>query len=283
MSQGMMPGPGVMAYAGAAVLWTPADLAVPPALWINDTSPITDDGTGHCSQWTDISGNGYSYLGHASNTHPAITSSGLNGLRTITFDGSNDYLDISGTSGANSLAQNAAAFSYFVLANPAPSSTSRRIVNWSVGSGGSGSSIRAGILVGLPSANTVSAYQRRADTDTAVPATQSYSTQAWHLWEAEHNWAAATVALRIDAGTATTANTGQGSGNSANTYSNVVEIGGDAAVSQTMSGSIAEEIALTYTPTTTDRQKIEGYVMWKWGLQANLPSGHPYASAPPYV
>jgi len=29
------------------------------------------------------------------------------------------------------------------------------------------------------------------------------------------------------------------------------------------------------------RQQIEGYLSWKWGLQANLPSGHPYKGGPP--
>jgi hypothetical protein len=33
--------------------------------------------------------------------------------------------------------------------------------------------------------------------------------------------------------------------------------------------------------TTTNRQLMEGYLAWKWGLQANLPSGHPYKSAAP--
>lgn len=31
----------------------------------------------------------------------------------------------------------------------------------------------------------------------------------------------------------------------------------------------------------TDRQKIEGYLAWKWGLQASLPVGHPYKSSAP--
>ena len=31
----------------------------------------------------------------------------------------------------------------------------------------------------------------------------------------------------------------------------------------------------------TDRQKVEGYLAWKWGLQASLPVGHPYKSAAP--
>ena len=32
---------------------------------------------------------------------------------------------------------------------------------------------------------------------------------------------------------------------------------------------------------TTQRQKVEGYLAWKWGLQANLQAGHPYKSAAP--
>ena len=31
----------------------------------------------------------------------------------------------------------------------------------------------------------------------------------------------------------------------------------------------------------TDQQKMEGYLAWKWGLQANLPSIHPYKNAAP--
>ena len=33
--------------------------------------------------------------------------------------------------------------------------------------------------------------------------------------------------------------------------------------------------------TTTQRQQIEGYLAWKWGLQASLPGSHPYASINP--
>ena len=31
------------------------------------------------------------------------------------------------------------------------------------------------------------------------------------------------------------------------------------------------------------RQKIEGYLAWKWGLVANLPASHPYKLKPPYL
>jgi hypothetical protein len=31
----------------------------------------------------------------------------------------------------------------------------------------------------------------------------------------------------------------------------------------------------------SDRQKMEGYLAWKWNLQSNLPSNHPYKNAKP--
>ena len=34
--------------------------------------------------------------------------------------------------------------------------------------------------------------------------------------------------------------------------------------------------------TTTQRQLIEGYLAWKWGLSSQLPSTHPYVSVAPY-
>ena len=33
--------------------------------------------------------------------------------------------------------------------------------------------------------------------------------------------------------------------------------------------------------STSQRQQIEGYLGWKWGLQSNLPASHPYKNAPP--
>ena len=46
-------------------------------------------------------------------------------------------------------------------------------------------------------------------------------------------------------------------------------------------GYIGELITYPSVLSTTDRQKIEGYLAWKWGLQGSLPAGHPYKTAPP--
>jgi hypothetical protein len=46
-------------------------------------------------------------------------------------------------------------------------------------------------------------------------------------------------------------------------------------------GEVAEIIICNSALTTADRQKVEGYGAWKYGLQAQLPAGHPYLSAAP--
>jgi len=46
-------------------------------------------------------------------------------------------------------------------------------------------------------------------------------------------------------------------------------------------GYYAEVIYYNAQLSDANRQKVEGYLAWKWGLQASLPSGHPYAGAAP--
>ena len=49
-----------------------------------------------------------------------------------------------------------------------------------------------------------------------------------------------------------------------------------------LSGTIFEIIFILDTKITTiNRNKLEGYLAWKWGIQSYLPPGHPYLSAPP--
>lgn len=35
--------------------------------------------------------------------------------------------------------------------------------------------------------------------------------------------------------------------------------------------------------STANRQRLEGYLAWKWALEANLPAGHPFKNTPPTV
>lgn len=46
-------------------------------------------------------------------------------------------------------------------------------------------------------------------------------------------------------------------------------------------GSVGEVITYPTAIADSDRQKVEAYLSWKWGLQDNLPSSNPWKSTPP--
>lgn len=81
----------------------------------------------------------------------------------------------------------------------------------------------------------------------------------------------------------------QSSSLGANTYTAATEVhlGNNAysnpSVGQMFSGTMHEILILTDNASTSDREKVEGYLAHKWGLEGDLPSGHPYKSAPPTV
>jgi hypothetical protein len=256
--------------------WTPDDLTTAPAIWLDETTAVA---TGGSTAWTNVVGGALQFANSSTGQQPAITSGGLNGLQVMTFDGSNDWLN--GSTDAVKLTNNIAALTAFVVANPTPVSGSAfaRLLNFSVGTA-SNTSVRAGIWL---TNSTVSAFQRRLDSDSSKAAAISYTSKAWHLFAAEHDWTGHPVSARMDgADTPTTTATAQGSGNTSATDSTRATIGGDPASStQYANTGVAEVIVLKYLPTTTERQQIEGYLMWKWGLEANLPSDHPYKDAAP--
>lgn len=53
------------------------------------------------------------------------------------------------------------------------------------------------------------------------------------------------------------------------------------SAANTTSGYIGEMIFYNSVLSTTNRQRIEGYLAWKWGLVASLPANHPFKNAPP--
>jgi hypothetical protein len=48
-----------------------------------------------------------------------------------------------------------------------------------------------------------------------------------------------------------------------------------------MNGSLSEVLVFNISHTDTQRQIVEGYLAWKWGLQSSLPDNHPFKSAAP--
>jgi len=48
-----------------------------------------------------------------------------------------------------------------------------------------------------------------------------------------------------------------------------------------LNGRIAEVVVANTLADAGDRQRLEGYLAHKWGLQGNLPADHPWKAAPP--
>ena len=51
---------------------------------------------------------------------------------------------------------------------------------------------------------------------------------------------------------------------------------GAGVLADYFSGTINEVIVYSTVLTDADRQQVEGYLAWKWGLQGSLPTTHPY-------
>ena len=45
-------------------------------------------------------------------------------------------------------------------------------------------------------------------------------------------------------------------------------------------GVFYEILAYNTVLSTTDREKIEGYLAWKWGVKTQLPAAHPFYTVP---
>ena len=54
-----------------------------------------------------------------------------------------------------------------------------------------------------------------------------------------------------------------------------------AATGGKWNGSISEILVYNTRLSTNQRQTVEGYLAWKWALQAKLPNNHPYKKIPP--
>ena len=61
-----------------------------------------------------------------------------------------------------------------------------------------------------------------------------------------------------------------------------ITIGNRFTLNEAWPGHLCEILIYRNTPISEDRQRLEGYLAWKWGLQANLSRTHPYKAGPPY-
>jgi hypothetical protein len=240
-------------------LWTPAEITT--ALWYDadDSSTITIATA--VSQWDDKSGNTRNATQATGAFQPAVITAGLNGKNVIRFDGSNDTLGYTGTFFANT--------SYTVHAVVARRSS--QSLNFFMA--GSGTSTNTNLLLGWENNTTF----RHAQYSNDIDATEvGYSSPIFNVWGVGLNTAVGRFIFRNGTSANSNATT------TALSSYNGATLGGPFFGSH-YNGDIAELIATTTVLSTTDRQKMEGYLAWKWGLQASLPNDHPYKAAAPIL
>jgi hypothetical protein len=245
----------VSSIAAAVPVVSYSPLSASPALWLdaNDYSTFTFSSGTNISAWADKSGN----TRHATGVSSPVYSSGsvyLSGSSyfTVNLDFIASYPDHS---------------AFIVMTNT-------NYVNiYGAQYGGNGSS---SLHVGFSATN---AYRvNHWGNDWYPNTTAAYKSGQRNLLNFDWiNTGGLGKAVRANANVeGTIGQTGQitsmyGGG----TIGNVVGQG-------ILTGYINEIIfILNPNITSTIRSQLEGYLAWKWGIQANLPSGHPYYSAAP--
>lgn len=259
--------------SSAPVNWTPAKLPN-LALWLDaaDSSTITLNGS-TVSQWRDKSGNGRHASQNTAANQPTYTANGLNGKPVVTFDGSNDFMAFQTAFGT------VTEFNAVIVWRTDASGVGNFDYLYQIGDGSNALSLNAasptagsfnGNYYGLTSATTPSAldFNTAAVFNAAAITSHRIGTGTTHnLWV---NGSARTVpswpsSLNVDS-------SNSGLGRFINNNAHFLQ------------GYIAEIVFVTNSAlSTADRQLLEGYLAWKWALEANLPSGHPFKNTPPTV
>jgi hypothetical protein len=233
-------------------LWSPALLRPGLALWLDaaDSSTITLNGS-NVAQWNDKSGNGRHVSQATAANQPAYVASALNGKAGVNFYQNKGLLNASASTVAQFVcvvtkSQNA-AWAGFHAHLSGTSGTGNRI-------GG----IRFGGNTGFFSGPFPSAVWEDGVAKTA-PLSGGFNT---------------INSPHIIGYTAASSTGNPMPGISIGNYDGGV-VGG--------AGFEFETIVLSTVPTTATRERVEGYLAWQWGLDANLPANHPFRNRPPLI
>lgn len=236
-------------------LWTPDDLETPPTIWVKADSIVANDND-LLTTWPDDSGNGND-LAAISSQRPTYRTNQQNGLPAVKFDPSGG-----GGGGSNSMTKAVTGLSQpehlVFVARPDSALTTGLAMD------GAASDMR------WQAADTSGNYFIYAGGTTV---TVGFTADQFAIVSALFNGASSEY--RKNGGTsASVGNVGAFNGGGL-TLGSSRSGGGPCRV------SFAEVVFADYVLTTDERQRIEGYLAWKWGLQADLPADHPYkASAP---
>ena len=262
--------------------WTPAELTG-LALWLDadDANTITLNGS-TVSQWDDKSGNANHVSNATASTQPDYLATGWNGQPTVSFTKSGlEFLfkqNVANFSASGDFTI-ASAFEFLETTN-----------NWDMIAGwrstaNTASGAGAPILQGMRTNQEIGFHNTdKVDTRIKVNVTtrlgKKIATISRSGGTAGNNGAATVTSTGFSQTTYQTDATQTWGSDPATGF----QIGGRQQGATDYGDKYISEVVCCNTKLSTiDRQKLEGYLAWKWGLEADLPADHPYKSAPPTV
>jgi hypothetical protein len=254
----------VLKVDGAAT-WTPLQLTLSGWYDASDETTITDS-DGSVLQWDDksTSGNDLGQIDGA--RQPTTGTRSLNGLNVLDFN--DDVL----TTTITPISLSSTGVTIFIVA---------KFENLS------GSTFRGGLEI-LPDGLDINKginffndrnidFRARRGPSPFLDGVFSPSDTDDHVFGLSYSNTLSSIYLD---GTKGTDSTGAKDRTVQNVY--VGGLQGLASVTN-LDGYIAEVFIAPSILSDSDRQKSEGYLAHKWGLEDNLPVSHPYKSAPPTV
>ena len=254
-----------VAFNGNASSWLPTSITG-CQLWLDGADP---NGTGSLpatntsiATWSDKSGNSRSATQVTANLQPSYNST----LKAIIFDGSR-YLNMTN---AFSMLGSGGVMTAFVVEKRGSSNGTQF---WLAGGGSTGNN---GVFFGY-NTSTVARYTFVNVTDL------DYTVGAWanpdpiRIWNA--GFSGSIRDMYLNATQVVTQSYTAGGIASWNTP--VIGYIPLAGINTYYTGEIYEMLFFNSYLTNAQRQQVEGYLAWKWGLQGNLPANHPYKLWPP--
>jgi len=262
-------------------------------LWL-DATDVNGTGrnpaTGTITSWTDKSGSGNSSTG--SGGTPTLTANSLNGKSGVAFSSSSSsYIQIPVV-----VTTDWSIFIVFSTTQTGPNSTptpgpgqahtDNGINHWWGGQGifdgeVGGSVNDFGIsLCGSPTAYLgYGAGDTSSGTDTTEFSATAVNTGAGFIGEFFRTQSTGNLQMYVN-GAFQVSTTGS---TATRTSPPTLKIGSIQTLpaGYFFTGNVYEIVCYTRVLSTIERQQIEGYFAWKWGLKASLTSSHPFFLIPP--
>ncbi|MBS1954390.1 MAG: chitobiase/beta-hexosaminidase C-terminal domain-containing protein [Cyanobacteria bacterium SZAS-4] len=228
------------------------------ALWLKSDYGVSTSSS-KVTQWLDASGSNNTAAQATSAKQPTFTSNAINGLPTISFNGTSQYFQC--PSGAFS--NFTAGASVFIVTKPTSIASSLRFFDFGQGAGGNNN---FGAQEASPAVGGIYVYNGTSGNN--VLASGALTTSSYQVLEAVHS----------GAGTAAVYTNGVlGAQGTINNIPNVTRttnyIGADNTLGSLgyYNGGIAEMIIYNAPLSDSDRAEVEGYLFAKYALKVAAP------------